>query len=116
MLLIFLLINLIYGNNYITWIAKINNTFIISYFNPNDPTLNRYCGKGINKIIQDIYGFYYVVEDFGKNNCYMTPYNYKDLSNNYVLGLNKNQNCFINKTFNLDFEQDYKQIQCSLFN
>lgn len=115
MLLIFLLINLIYGNNYITWIAKINNTFIISYFNPNDPTLNRFCGKGINKIIQDIYGIYYRVEDIGNNNI-IIPYNYNDLSNYYVLGLNKNQNCFINKTFNLRFEEDYKQIKCSLFN
>lgn len=116
MLLIFLLINLIYGNNYITWISKINNTFIISYFNPNDPTLNRYCIDNFGRIIQDIYGFYYYVEDHGKNNIFIIPYNYNDLNNNYVLSLNKNQNCFINKTFKLDFIQDYKQIQCSLLN
>ena len=84
MLLIFsALITVTKAVSLVTWIGKINDTYIISSFNSLDPKLKRFVYTNSLRVIQDNFGFLYTYEEPGG---LLTPvddidrysYNYSD--------------------------------------
>ncbi len=67
----------------ITWIGKVNGTYIVSTFNSLDPTLKRFVYTNNLRVIQDRFGFLYTYEEPGGlltpiNNMDRYSYNYAD--------------------------------------
>ena len=96
-MLFLLLLRYVLSINIVTWISCINNECITSYFNSDDPTLERYCDKDFS-IIKDSSGFYYklMINDIGRYDAIPI-----DVNDNYYRQFkskfNYNQDCFINR-------------------
>lgn len=105
-----LIIPIVLSLNIITWISFINGEYIISSFNPDNPTLDRLCFDNNLRIIEDNNGFFFKYEENNLKN-FLLPLKKDDyLIKNYKR--NKNQNCFKNGTFYTKYNNNFITKEC----
>lgn len=99
--MLFLLFNtflfLVNSMSVVTWISYINDEYVTSYFDTDDPTLERYCDKEIS-IIKDSNGIYYVLRISDKDRYEAFPIDIEnDQYSKYKSMLNYKQECLIDR-------------------
>lgn len=97
MLIFLFLLVLVKSINIVTWIAYINDEYITSYFNSDDPTHQRYCGKDFS-IIKDSNDMYYMlrINEKGMYEAFPIDIN-NDIYKKYKSMLNSIDECFIDR-------------------